>query len=599
MKKLLFLLLTFAMIFALAACNSNEVDSDEFFSSVTFTDLTTNFNGSEQSITVKGTIPEGTEIKYNNNVGTNEGEYNATATLTNGKYSKTLKANLKIVEPTATQVVAARANAVSQDIQGFDYRYRLAGELAVLGFSGGVEGVYNGNYRENKNTGDTVFKRTTSGALLFDSEIYSYRKGNTFIKMKMDDDGSVKKIYTETIDEQDTFFIHKPIEILVNSIEASEISNIAISSEIPGYKYKALVKFNSNKPAVNGVLSAVSKLGTTISIKGVEIPNIANGITMYFNYDSGDKINDFYINLDLSFSVKAADVNISLSYEQNGNNTNISLPESKDFTVEENEIINKIQAINNSMLAVKDDNSYSIDVSAVNDFDPSATKLAIVDKYNARLYKNTVGTDIFFNHSYEYKSHHEEDGAETYKYTIGNVTGDEAGVYIVSRKGTNSVSAAENNYTADTQFDYLTGMALIDPQFVDCIKTVLKGDEVVYKIYINKQSVLNLQNRIINIINSNDAEGVIDVNNHFNNDNYTLEEGLIEVTLKNDTVTSINCMTEIRYNPTAGDYTEYNVELKNSIEIEINENLDKALEYTAPNSTGTILGIGAAKYYIK
>ena len=127
MKKLLFLLLTFAMIFALAACNSNVVDSDEFFSSVTFTDLTTNFNGSEQSITVKGTIPEGTEIKYNNNVGTNEGEYNATATLTNGKYSKTLKANLKIVEPTATQVVAARANAVSQDIQGFDYRYRLAG----------------------------------------------------------------------------------------------------------------------------------------------------------------------------------------------------------------------------------------------------------------------------------------------------------------------------------------------------------------------------------------------------------------------------------------------------------------------------------------
>ena len=99
------------------------------------------------------------------------------------------------------------------------------------------------------------------------------------------------------------------------------------------------------------------------------------------------------------------------------------------------------------MLALKDSDAYSLDVSAVNDFDPSWRISATVDKYNARLYKNTDGTEVYFNHSYEYKAHHETDGAETYKYTLGNVIGDEAGVYIVSRKGSNNVSPAEGTHT--------------------------------------------------------------------------------------------------------------------------------------------------------
>ena len=76
------------------------------------------------------------------------------------------------------------------------------------------------------------------------------------------------------------------------------------------------------------------------------------------------------------------------------------------------------------------------------------------------------------------------------------------------------------------------------------------------------------------------------------------EEAIIEVKFVDGKLTLINCETQVRYNPIGGEYTEYNVELKNSIKLEIYKKLDKAIEYKAPSSTGKIVGIGAAKYYV-
>lgn len=597
MRKLLLTILLIFVALSIVSCGGGgETPEDTTFDSVTFDSVTTNFNGSIQEITVGGDIPEGTTITYTNNKGTEEGEYRATATLTKGEHTKTLTATLTIKEPTAAQVVAARDNTVNSDYQGFDYEYRLAGAFSALGIEiGDLEGAYTAQYRENRLTGEYKFMRTTSGELLIDSTKFAYGTGNQKIVMKLNKDGQVKKISIDSVDEQDGLFIHKPIENLINNIDSNEITSISRSSDIPDYKYKAEVKLSTGNPYLDSFLSAASLLGSTVSMKGVEMDNIANGIILYFNYDKGDRIVDFYVSIDLSINIKGIKTSIKFSYEQFGNDEDIEIPKEDSFILDKSEINAKVKFINNALLGIKNDEAYSIDVSATNDFDPSWKILATVDRYYARLFRN--GND--FNHSYEFKAHHEEDGAETYKYTLGNVNGDEAGLYLVSRKGFNEVTAVEEELSADTQFDFLTSMAIINAENVDCIKIEEKGDKTTYKIYLNKASVLEIQKKILDTINSNNAEGVVKVNNYLNENEYFFEEAIIEVTYKSGVLTSIKCETEIRYNPTGGEYTEYNVALKNTIEIEINKELDDAEEYTAPTSTGKIVGIGAAKYYIR
>ena len=605
MKRTIAFVLALMFVLTMVACGQpaepsapNGPTADEVFADVTFADAEVHYNGEVHQLAVGGTVPEGTTVTYENNAATEEGVYDVKAILTKGSLKKELTAKITVKEPTAEQVVEARANTVSQNKQWFDYQYKLVGELSVLGFEGSLDGTYKGEYREDKSTGDFCFKRTTSGKLLFDSVKYVYGKGNQLITLKMDDDGSIKKIYNETVDEQSETFVHKPIEALVNSISKENIEKITISSDVPGYKYKADLTFTSDNPYIQKILNAVGNLGTSISLKGVEIPNLANGIQMYFNYGKGGRIEEFYVAINVTVPIKAATAGITLSYEQHSAVSALTIPQDSSFIINDTEISTTVQEFNDAMQALKASDAYSLDVSAVNDFDPSWNISATVDKYNARLYKNTDGDQVYFNHSYEYKAHHETDGAETYKYTLGNVVGDEAGVYIVSRKGRNEVAAAEGNYSADTQFDYLAVMAVVDPDHVDCIRVDEDGDEVTYKIYLNKQAVLSIQEKIITLINSNDAEGVVDVENYMNSEDYTFEEAVVEVKYENGALTSIVCETEIRYTPTGGEYTAYNATLKNTIEIEINNKLEDAQDYEAPSSTGTLFGIGASKYFV-
>lgn len=600
MKRTIALILALMFVLGAVACGPAAPagpTADEVFADVTFTDTVVHYNGEAHQLAVEN-LPEGATVTYENNGATEEGEYTVKAILSKDGLRKELNAKLTVKEPTAEQVVKARDNVVDDNKQWFDYQYKLLGQLSVLGIEGAVDGVYTGQYREDRSTGEFGFKRTTAGDLLIDSTKYVYSKGNQLITLKMDDDGSIKKIYNETVDELDETFVHKPIEALVNSISKENIEKISISSDVPGYKYKADVRLSSDNQYVQKLLDSVAGLGTTVSLKGVEIPNIANGIQLYFNYGKGGRIEEFFVSINVTVPVKVAQASITLSYEQHGAVSALQIPQDSNFMTDDADINAAVAEFNGAMLALKDSDAYSLDVSAVNDFDPSWRISATVDKYNARLYKNTDGTEVYFNHSYEYKTHHETDGAETYKYTLGNVIGDEAGVYIVSRKGSNNVSPAEGTYSADTQFDYLAAMAIIDPANVDCIRIIEDGDETTYRFYLNKQAVLGIQQKILTLINSNDAEGVVDVNNYLNSEEYIFEEAVVEVKIENGEIVGVECETEIRYTPTDGDYTEYNVTLKNSIEIKVNSKLEDAEEYKAPSSTGKIVGIGAAKYFI-
>ena len=325
-SKLFSLLLTVVLAFTLVACGGDDSSDGATtpggntpaklqFSNVSLANQTFNYNGETHELAVSGDIPAGTTVVYSNNGKVEEGDYQVTATLKKAGYQdKTLNAKLTIVEPTAEQVVSARANTVSQDYQGFDYQYKLNGALSVLGIEGNVEGVYDAQYRENKTSGEIAFKRTTSGELLIDSTKYVYYKGNQLITLKMGDGNTVKKVSNATVDEIDESFIHIPIENLINSVAANELKNIQRSSDIQGYKYKSNLQFAANNEKLNKLLTAVSLLGSTVSFKGVEITNPVNGIILYFNYGKGDRIEDFYLSINLTIPSSIVDFTLNKAF---------------------------------------------------------------------------------------------------------------------------------------------------------------------------------------------------------------------------------------------------------------------------------------------
>lgn len=74
-----------------------KINKIDFPSSIVFEDKTAIATGSEISILVSGQLPQGTQVNYVNNKGTQAGIYEASATLINPNYNtKTLYANLEI-----------------------------------------------------------------------------------------------------------------------------------------------------------------------------------------------------------------------------------------------------------------------------------------------------------------------------------------------------------------------------------------------------------------------------------------------------------------------------------------------------------------------
>ncbi len=86
------------------------------FTGITFADKTVDYDGSEQSVVISGTLPQGTKVDYENNKGTNAGTYSATATLSGDGYeSKTLSATLKINKIDITANITFAGDIVEYD----------------------------------------------------------------------------------------------------------------------------------------------------------------------------------------------------------------------------------------------------------------------------------------------------------------------------------------------------------------------------------------------------------------------------------------------------------------------------------------------------
>ncbi|MCH5161917.1 MAG: hypothetical protein J1G38_00315 [Clostridiales bacterium] len=503
--------------------------------------------------------------------------------------------------PTKTEIVAARQVAVAEPVQGYDFTLTFKGDFSILGIGAALEGKYDGAYRYDGHTDSIVFKRTTSGALLFDSTAYVISSGDSLIKMTMDG-AKVKKLSVELPEEKNITMINLPVVNLVNSIKEANIQSVKALKNSK-YSYSCPVSLDGSNPACSVVNQVFEKLGTGVSFKGIKLK--ANASTLDFNM-TDDKIDTFRFGFQMEVEVKSVKVAVRVEYSQKHSSSTITPPtDTSGIVYAPGDVAQEVNAINAAIADLKDDPVYSLDLTAKNAFDPGWSKLAITDSYTARMFKNTDDAqNAWFNHSYCYKAHSEEAGKESYKYTLGNVNGDDEnnrGTWLISRKSSNT-QTKEENVTADTQFDFLTSMVKLNANEIDCVKKKTDAEQTVYTVYLNRAGTTSVQKKIADMINTNNYGDVIPVNNYFSADNI-VKDAEIEVVLTNGKITSVKCKTKLCYTPTGGDYTEYNITLDNSIELLVNKNYDKAEKYKAPTKVkGSILGFGKnlndSEYYI-
>lgn len=494
-------------------------------------------------------------------------------------------------------MVDARTAAVAAAQQNYDFKINLNGNIAIGMFNGFANANYDGSYRYNTANNALAFKRITSDVLLYDSVEYIYNTGSSKVKFVTNEKGEVKKSSVIPQEDEELNLINLPFVALINHIDANNLKTI-IKYTSGDYQYKATLALASDNEYMQKLLNIVGNLGTSVEMGDVSLSNPANGIDFYFNLNE-DKtlLNDFKFSAQVSFPVKNKPVVLTLTYEQATNDSNVVIPNTSGLIMDSTAIARELATINNAINSLKISDTYSLDLEASNKFDPGWKNKAIVDKYYSRLYKHVNDSRIDFNQSFEYKTHSEKDGAQTYKYTYGNIQN--GSVYLVSRKGSNVVTEA-NGVTVDTQFDYMIKAATVNADSIDCIKKTTNNGRIYYNIYFKKTTSLSIKYKITDIINSNEAEGVEDVNNYFNSDNNSIEDSVMVVEMIDTDLVKITVDTQIKYCPTGGDYTEERITLTNSIILTVNAELNSAAKYTAPKSaTRSMTGFNSASYYIR
>ena len=603
MKKALKVMIIGMLCLIIAGCfvacgeENKEENKVKEFSGLSFEDQTVYYDGQAHELTVKN-APSGATIEYSGNTATKIGEYSATATVSmDGYNTKTLKAKLVIL-PSPDLFVAARANAKNDAAQNYDFFLNFAGTVGVLGINETANANYDGKYRYDSSTGNLTFKRVTSGLLLVDSTEFIYTQNDSKIKVVANDKGEVKKTSIVANNKDGLDLVNMPFVALVDGIKKDNVTKIALTGR-SDYKYVATLALKSDNSLVSKLFSYIEKLGTRVEMSGVSFTN-PMGIQIFFNIGADEKLVDFKLSADVSFPVKGVTATLKLTYLQKANNTKISVPSTQGIIVGATAIEKELSVIDAAFDKLKAASAYSLDLKAENEFDPGWNVTATVDKYIARLYKNTNAETgmVDFNHSFEYKAHTDTDDKDTFKFTVGNIK--DGSVYRISRKGGNTNEQLDG-ITVDGQFDYLTAVARVASGDVDCIRKAQKDGSTFYYIYVNDQATHGVQRKITDLINSNPTNNVTDVENYFNAAQNKIDESEMTVEIKDGDIVSVTIKTQLRYQPTGGDYTEENIILTNTITLNVNNKLSAAQSYKAPQGVATTLGhigLNNAKFYI-
>lgn len=507
-----------------------------------------------------------------------------------------------VVLPTSAQVVNAIQSKATSTQQGYDYYLNVNGFFDINGIVTSANANYAGEYRYDKTTNDLIFRRETSGILLYDGIEYIFTNGDSRLKVKYDEDGKVNSVKITDKSEEEMLMVNVLFEKVINSLDANNLTDVQSNedADFSTYAYKAKMGFASDNLIIQAILNKVENMGTNIDFKGLTFVNPQGGVNLYFNMNSDNsKIIDLKYYIDLSYAVnETTNVGLKVTYGQKYSDSVIDKPQIQDYLLTTSQIEGALADIDSAIEAVKNSNAYSLYMVANNEFDPGWNKKATVDSYKGLLYKNTQeGGRVDFNHSYTYKAHSETDGAESYKYTIGNIQ--DGSVYRVSRKGSNVVTPIDD-ITCDTQFDYLTDMLTYTADEIDCIKVSTDKDgNTTYQIFVKDTSTYALQSNIVDVINSNDAEGVLDVDNYFNAEENEIYKSKLSIVVKDGKLVSADCTSKIKYYPTAGDNQDYRVTLTDEVSIVVDEWLNNALDYEAPTKAEAALtGLSASKYYI-
>ena len=142
LKVLALIVFVLPFAFILSACGDN--DNLKTFENITFANQTIDYDGQEHEIVLDGELPQGVNVVYENNKGTNAGVYNAKATISMEGYKQlVLTAKLTI-------------NKINYDMSGAHWNYENAytynGNEQTVIVEGLPQGVTVKQYQNNAKT---------------------------------------------------------------------------------------------------------------------------------------------------------------------------------------------------------------------------------------------------------------------------------------------------------------------------------------------------------------------------------------------------------------------------------------------------------------
>ena len=307
-----------------------EEPTDVEITGVTFVNKEVAYTGEDQSIEITGTLPQGVNVQYTNNVGKNVGTYNAIAVLSGDGYiTKTLNAVLKINKATFVRLTFDDVNCVYDGTEktievtgvlpeGTQIEYSCEEDNQIEN-SATETGVYtiiatitNSNYETLSLEATLTIKAeeygrpimASNGTLYFanaldDDKLYSY-DGEEFDKLSYDNPTSI-------------FMFNSNVYFTSSSVFNSSIKKYSTSVEtIYSEDIEYVVSDGTNMYYVKNALTSANSGIFKLDISGSEpvAIKLMTGKAKYLNYYNGrlyfaDASNDYKIySINLSNSQK-------------------------------------------------------------------------------------------------------------------------------------------------------------------------------------------------------------------------------------------------------------------------------------------------------
>lgn len=572
MKKLfalsLALILLLSSVSLLSACGGKETPPDE---------TTAQTTPSGDPVTQPGTTPSGDPV-------TQPGTTPSGDPVTQPETEKPAPTTL-----TAAEAAAAIEKTMSDPLQRYAFVLTLDGTINYKDYSKTMTGKISGDVQYDRTNDVFSYKKVTEGSLISPQTTYAYSKDTDRITVALNSKGALANASVLPTDKQDPLTTASPFIAIVRAMDEKNVADL--KKETSGeYGWSCRMILASDNALLQKAFGQIEGLGLLLTVGKVELDNPDGGVTLFFNVNGDGRLTDYTMSTKVRVPfAENASVVLTLTYTQSKAEGDVKVQVPDNILFDKAAIAAELKTLADAYAALKGDNTYSLSLKARNEFDPGWNKLAIVDQMTSTLYKNGSA----FNNSFTYKSHTEEDGKESYKYTIGNIQ--DGSVWLVSRKGSNKYEKTDA-YTADERFDYLTDVILPDVSEIKCLAKYGSGADVSYDVFFTDDAVQTLVDKVLGYVNSNPAPEVIPVNNYVNKTACEITKVGAYFELKGGIPVKANCDLQIRYAPVGGDYRGQSITLDEVLELNVNSALAKAKKYESPKKAESTLGIGGLDF---